>query len=366
MAQNILRSSTRACTRANTACRVRSAKYSSNAASWFRRFLSPSEEKELYLGITSSFREKLVEQSNKSTQNYSHIIEHALLTGKPTNPNKITKTGMLSIARMEQLKIDLDAAGKQKDLARLQKLELEMDHANLTTVAMYNRLIRSYLWSDSIELAEQVLNGFKERELVPTTRSFTYLIQAYLKKDQVEEAKSLVIKMQEFSLHHKLRNEFDCNIMMKYYMASGDSYALDFLWRDVMLHIDTIKPGNGLFTLYLEHLLEKSELKSVSQLTQEFVLNQQSQQHLTHHQYMTWIKAVNLLTETHQQQKLDTQKAEQLLLVLIKKAPAKLSWDIAKSSIEKIVTSYLKKEQDLKALAFYYRLQKIGVPYQAY
>lgn len=368
MAQNILRTSTRACTAKNKAQLIKCARYSNSPSSWFRRFLSPSEEKELYLGITSSFREKLNEQSTKSAQNYSHIIEHALFTAKPKSAiiNKASRTGMLSIARMEQLKLDLDAAGKQKDTAKLQKLEIEMDHANLKTVTMYNRLIRAYIWSDSLHLAEQVLLGFEERELVPSTRTYTYLIQAHLKRDQLDQAKTLVTQMQHLSLHHRLRNDFDCNIMLKYYKACGDTHALDFLWRDMALHIDTVKPGIGSFTVYMEHLLDKQDLKPISQLTHEFLSshNQNQQPSLLLHQYVTWMKAVNLLAKANV--KSDTQKAERLLLLLIKRAPAKVSWDIAKDAVQVIAASYLKEEQDLKTLAFYYKLQKMGVPNQAF
>ncbi|GAA5811041.1 hypothetical protein MFLAVUS_004470 [Mucor flavus] len=355
MAQNILRTTTARTTK-NAVCLTSRSSYSSRATSWFTRFLSPAEEKKLYLGITSSFREKLVEESNKSTQTYSHIIEHALLTAKPTN--KVTKIGMLSIARMEQLKIDLDAAGKQKDITKLQQLELEMDHVNLNTVAIYNRLIRSYLWSNSLEHAEQVLRSLQDRGLVPTARTFTYLIQAYLKNDQLTQAKILVDQMRRLSLLGT-RNEFDCSIMFKYYKAAGDSHAIDFLWRDIILHVDTIKPSNNLYTMYLEHLLSNpQETKPIIQLAQEYTAH--AQQPLQLHQYLVWMKATKLLAET------DTHKAENLLFHIIKKAPPKTSWDKAKSAITTIISSYLSKDQELKALAFYYRLGKMGVPEQAF
>lgn len=366
MAQNILRSSTRACTAKHATCLVRSARYSNKATGWFRRFLSPSEEKELYLGITSSFRDKLVEQSNKSAQNYSHIIEHALLSAKPAS-SKVSKTGMLSLARMEQLKLDLDAAGKQKDVSKLQQLELEMDHAHLNTVTMYNRLIRAYLWSHRLDLAQLVLDGFEERGLVPTTRTYTYLIQAHLKKDQISQAKALVEQMQHLSLLGRLRNDFDCNIMLKYYKTCGDSHAVEFLWRDMMMHIDTIKPGTASFTLYLEHLLGKQQQQqsAIAQLTQDYLLQQHQQQAPQNlHQYTTWMKVVELLATINNKEY--TQKAERLLLYLIKRAPPKTSWDKAKGAIGHVVGSYLVESQELKALAFYYRLQKMGVPDQAF
>jgi pentatricopeptide repeat protein len=364
MAQNILKTSTRACSkRATCLFESRSAPFSSRATGWFRRFLSPSEEKELYLGITSSFREKLVEQSNKSAQTYSNIIEHAILSAKPI-PSKTTKTGMLSLARLEQLKIDLDTAGKAKDLDKLHQLELEMDKADLMTVTMYNRLIRAYLWSNSLELAEIVLNKFDERGLVATARSYTYLIQAHLKKDQIDEAKHLVDQMQHLSLL-RLRNSFDCSVMLKFYQACGNAHAIEYLWRDMMVHVDIVKPGPGLFTQYLEYLLLlPKDSKSISQTTQEFLLHQQQQQQLNLHQYITWIKAVKVLAASSLKE--DTQKAEHLLFYLIKRAPPKTSWDKAKGSIQQIVSSYLSEGQDLKALAFYYMLRKKGVPDQAF
>ncbi|KAI9361347.1 hypothetical protein BD770DRAFT_383236 [Pilaira anomala] len=355
MAHNILRTTTTRTTK-NAVCLTSRASYSNRATSWFTRFLSPSEEKKLYLGITSSFREKLVEQSTKSSKTYSHIIEHALLSAKPNNT--VSKTGMLSLARIEQLKVDLDTAGKQKDIAKLQQYESEMDLANLNAVTMYNRLIRAYLWSDSLEHAEQVLQTLQNRGLIPTTRSFTYLIQAHLKKDQLPQAKSLVQQMKHLSVH-KLRNEFDYIIMLKYYKAAGDSHAIDFLWRELILHADTNKPNNALYNLYLEHLLSKpQETKPILQLTQYYTTH--GQQPLQLHHYQTWMKATKLLAD------LDTHKAEHLLIHIIKKAPPKAGWDKAKDAISSIITSYINKDKELKALTFYYRLGKMGVPKQAF
>ncbi|KAI8077381.1 uncharacterized protein B0P05DRAFT_511408 [Gilbertella persicaria] len=359
MNQNFLRTSTKTCFRKSPTCLRSSRSLSSKATGWFQRFLSPAEEKKLYLGITSSFREKLVEQSNKSTQTYSRIIEHALFT----QPSKTSKTGMLSVARLEQLKTELDEAGKQKDVNALQQLQLEMDNADLTAIAIYNRLIRAYLWCDELTLAQDVLSKFEERGLVPTVRTFTYLIQAHLKKDQLEEAKRLVEEMHRLSLS-RLRNNFDCSIMLKFYQACGDSHAIEYLWRDMMAHADAVKPGFGLFTQYVEYLISKKDLRLIAKTSQEFLAHhhQPSEQQLLPHQYMTWVKSINLLVNN----KANTQTADQLLFFLIKKAPPKMPWDKVKDAIECIVKSYLNEEQELKALAFYYKLRKQKVPDQAF
>ncbi|OBZ89456.1 hypothetical protein A0J61_02494 [Choanephora cucurbitarum] len=334
--------------------------FSTKKTGWFQRFLSPAEEKKLYLGITSSFREKLVEQSNKSTQTYSHIIEHALLTS-PLKPT----TGMLSITRIEQIKLDLDLAGKQKDLHRLQQLQLELDNANLTAIAVYNRLIRAYLWCDELALAENVLSNLEARELVPTVRTFTYLIQAHLKRHQIDQAKALVKKMDHLSLL-KLRTSFDCAIMLKFYQSCGDTHAIDYVWRDLMTHATLVKPGLGLFTQYMEYLLDRQyDVKSVDKTVHQLLTHlQQDTSSITEHQYAVWIKSVNYLAS--KDQSAFTATAEQLLFFLMKRLPAKISWETINSSIDYILQSYLSEQQDLKMLAFYYKLRKLNIPDESF
>lgn len=269
---------------------------------------------------------------------------------------------MLSFARIEQLKLDLDAAGKQRDVKRLNELEMEMNRADLQTVTMYNRLIRAYLWSDALASAQRVLDSFEQGGMVPTTRTFTYLIQAYLQQHDLQAAKQLVEQMQHLSLL-RLRNSFDGSIMMKYYQAAGDTHAMEYLWRDMMLHADVIKPGPGLFTQYLEYLHTKKDVNAIIQLAHDFLIQQHGQQPLNIHQYVTWMKAVKAIattTTTH------TQRAEHLLFHLIKRAPPKTSWDKAKDAMQQIVASYLAQEQELKAVAFYYKLGKLGVPDTAF
>jgi len=81
------------------------------------------------------------------------------------------------------------------------------------------------------------------------------------------------------------------------------------------------------------------------------------------HQYVTWVKAVKLIAITITT---NIQGAEYLLFHLIKNAPPKISWEKAKDAMQQIVTSYLAQEQELKAVAFYYKLGKLGVPDSAF
>ncbi|KAI9482710.1 MAG: hypothetical protein EXX96DRAFT_555370 [Benjaminiella poitrasii] len=369
MAQNILRNYS-----TKTFCKtyfIKSSFSTRASGGWFRSFLTPAEEKKLYLGITSAFREKLVEQSNKSAQSYSNIIEHAIISAKPIPP-KITKmSGGLSVAaRMEQLRLDLDEAGQQKDIKQLKELQFEMDKNEFMTVAMYNRLIRAYIWSDTLELAQAVLrNKLRERGLLPTTRTFIYLIQAHLKKDQLREAKDLVEQMKQLSLLTTLRTSFDCNVMMSYYQVCGNTDAIEDLWSDIMKHADTIKPGPSLFVHYVDYLLStRQQDRVIVQTARTFLSRQQDDVHLNLHQYMTWIKAIHILTNTKDTS--DTQVAENLLFYLIKNTSSSKSvWEKASEAIEDITNAYLKEDQELKIITFYYKLRKstsVNVPNEVF
>lgn len=323
------------------------ARFSSRASNWFTRFLTPKEEKQLYLGITSSFREKLIEQGNKSTQHYSNIIEHAIFA-RPTT----TTTSLL-----EQFTKAIDAAGK--DVTKLQQIEKEMYLEHIKTATLYNRLIRSYIASDALSLAESLVEKLDSRGIFATTRTFTYLIQAYLKQGDLDKAKVAVGQMKDLNLL-RLRHGFDCSVMLKFYEACGDSHAIEFLWRDVMLHANTIRPGLGLYTQYLEHLLaHQHPLKA---LVKEY-LGRQDKSSFNQHQYTIWMNAVKRLLSTD-----DLQEAEHLLLHLIKSAPSKLvvSDQNVKKCIQSILSHYLKHGQDLKSLALYYRARKMGAPDQMF
>ncbi|KAI8885230.1 hypothetical protein K501DRAFT_281835 [Backusella circina FSU 941] len=354
----------------NTCHRILQSRYSSN---WFRRFISPSEEKALYLGITSSFREKLVEQSHKSAKIYGNIIENAILSAENAKSSSATTTkiGQLSVDRINHIKTELDNAGKHKDIKKLQQLHTEMDNNQLKVVTIYNRLVRAYIASNALELAQDTLLKLEARGLMPTTRTFTYIIQANVKAGQLETARQYLQQMHDLSLD-KLRTGFDCNVVMEFYEACGDHHAIEFLWRDIMQHVDVIKPGLTLYTHYLKCLLHKStQLKEekkeegLAQLAKDMMQRGQAFQFNTH-QYTYWIHSASLLTQEN------TVTAENLLLYLLPKLPTlpsnnnNHSWIAEKSIIHHIIDAYIQQEQELKALAFYYRLQKINVPNKAF
>lgn len=107
--------------------------FGTSSAQWFRRFLSPKEEKQLYMGITALFREKLKEKSTPSNQLYSNMIDQVILGTKSTVSTSTTASNYtggfdntpatpLTLQQLGQLKHDLDAAGKAKDLAQLETI----------------------------------------------------------------------------------------------------------------------------------------------------------------------------------------------------------------------------------------------------
>ncbi|KAI9488919.1 hypothetical protein BDB00DRAFT_846261 [Zychaea mexicana] len=324
---------------------------------FFRKFLSPKEEEKLYLGITSAFRQKLGKQSDESAKSYSNIIEQVILTSSSpsnqsskinSNKDNIIKT-IPTLDQLQHLKQSLDNA---TDAATLNQLWNELDQYQFSSVALYNRLIRSYLRLGLLEKAEQVFTQLTT--LMPTTRTFTYLVQAYVKAGNIDKAKFYVEKMQYLDL--RLRTAFDCNVMLKYYVQADEAHAVDILWRHIVQHADTIKPGWGIYTLYMEWLLhpQNHHQSATSDVMAKVV---QDALRLLEHKPTTqqaWIiaQAAETLHTTH------PAVADRAMLLVARTAP-KL---VHKEAVDPILHTYLANGQTLKAAALYYFLRKAHVP----
>lgn len=370
--------------------------FGTSRSHWFRRFLSPKEEKELYLGITALFRQKLKAKSSTSNDSYRNIIDQVILGTQSTATNQndpadhtqaTTKTIPLTLQQLGQLKTDIDAAGKAKDLAQLDALWSQLLQAgHQIPTSMYNRLIRGYLscpTNDGLNKAKQVVDTMeKEQHRLPTTRTCTYMVQAYLKRRHLnlDDAWPYVAMLQHYSLD-KLRTPFDCSVMLRYYVERGNNaHAIDFLWKDTMRHRDAIQPGPALYTQYAEWLLSSHAssdmLVDVSRcLVQQFGGPSSSTATTatwTEHQVSTWLQVVRRLAQSDA-----CVDAEKLILCLVSKTNNPMeSHDIIPptqdnmrqgiQAIREIINTYLNQAQDLKVLAFYYRLRQSGVKEEAF
>ncbi|KAI9250555.1 hypothetical protein BDA99DRAFT_210393 [Phascolomyces articulosus] len=330
------------------------ARFGTSRRSWFfRRFLSPKEEQNLYLGLTSAFRRKLDIQSNESTKSYSNIIEHVILTSNTSSSSSNThdpkKTKVIpTLDQLDNLKQSLDTA---TDKATLHRLKQELDQYQLNSVALYNRLIRSYIRAGFLDQAEQVFANL--RHLMPTTRTFTYLIQANVKAGHMEKAKTYVEKMQYLDL--RLRTAFDCQVMLKYHVQADQAHAVDILWRHIVQHVDTIKPGWSLYTMYMERILAQQQ-HSTTAIANLANVVQGAVQLLEHkptaHQARIVTQAAEALSTSH------PVIADRAMLLVARTTP-KL---VRKEVVDPILNTYLNNGQILKAAALYYFLRKAYVP----
>jgi hypothetical protein len=189
--------------------------------------------------------------------------------------------------------------------------------------------------------------------------------------------------LQHYSLD-KLRTPFDCSVMLRYYVERGNNaHAIEFLWKDTMRHRDVIQPGPALYTQYAEWLLSSNAssdlLVDVSRcLVQQFGGQSSSSSTTattttwTEHQVSTWLQVVRRLAQSDA-----CVDAEKLMLCLVSKTNNPMeSHDIVKSTqgnmrqgiqaIREIINTYLNQAQDLKVLAFYYRLRQSGVKEEAF
>ncbi|KAI7847462.1 hypothetical protein BDC45DRAFT_541917 [Circinella umbellata] len=336
----------------NTQC----ARFGTSRRHWFfRRFLSPKEEQKLYLGLTAAFRQKLDIQSNESTKSYSNIIEQVILTSNPSSSthshNKKSIRLIPTPSQLDQLKQSLDTTTDKKTLL---KLEHELNQYQLNSVALYNRLIRSYIRGGYLEEAEKVFKDLKH--LMPTTRTFTYLIQANVKSGRMDKAKEYVEKMQFLDL--RLRTAFDCQVVLKYYVQADKTHAVDILWQHIVQHSDSIKPGWSLYTMYMDWLIRQEQQEQQEGTTKSQLANvvQNAVQLLEHkptiHQARIVAQAAEIFNTSHP----DT--AYRALLLVARTAPK----FIHKKTVDPILCTYLKNGKTLKAAALYYYLRKADVP----
>ena len=343
--------------RNNTQC----ARFGTSRRNWFfRRFLSPKEEQKLYLGLTAAFRQKLDIQSNESTKSYSNIIEQVILTSNPSSPNNNKNSSNKKIHRiiptldqLAQLKQSLDTT---TDKTALLQLEQELDQYQLNSVALYNRLIRSYIRAGYLDQAEKVFKDLKH--MMPTARTFTYLIQANVKMGHMDKAKEYVEKMQYLDL--RLRTAFDCQVVLKYYVQADGAHAVDILWRHIAQHADTIRPGWSLYTLYMEWLLRPQQEQGNATITTTATYLadalKDAVQLLDHkpttQQARIVAQATEIINRSH------PSIADRAILLVARTAPK----FIHKKTVDPILSTYLKNGQTLKAAALYYFLRKANVP----
>lgn len=227
---------------------------SSRKRSWFDRFLTPKEEQELYYNITSTFRDYLQKQSTKSAKSYSNIIEQVILTGHTSPATTILPS------RLNAIKQQLD--DPSTTVSELEQLWREMNKGQVSSVAMYNRLIRAFIRRDALSTAEKV---FQQLKLMPTTRTFTYLIDAHVKAGNMKKARMYVERMQ-FLDQTRSRHAFDYSVMLRYYIQANEPHAVDLLWNDIQQHVDTIKPGWSLYAYYMDWLVTRNNIKPLERL----------------------------------------------------------------------------------------------------
>lgn len=265
----------------------------------------------------------------------------------------------LSIENLNKLKQDLDSAGKAKDLASLHTLWQQMDHAEIDSVAIYNRLIRAFIAAGSIQDAERVVKGLRGRKLMPSRRTFTYLIQAYMNSGQLERARKHVEHMQHLSYLHRMRDPFDLSVMLRYHIQSNETHAIELLWSNIKQH-DISKLGMTMCTQYLEWLIRHQNADS-EQLANSLrdILPRLDLTHTPSIQHLdVFSQCISRILPQY------PDIAESALLSIPQAASQHRELDI---HIVPVLQAYIDNDQHLKAIGFYHRLSQsnANVPSEA-
>jgi hypothetical protein len=257
------------------------------------RFLTPKEEQDLYQSITSSFREKLASNTAKSQDFYSSIIEQSLFA--------VPRSNAPSSSKVQDICSRIDVAVAAKKPQELKPLITELDRSN-APIKYYNYLIRAYIRLKDIKGAEYVLKALPIG-LLPSARTFTLLIQEYLSTD-LDRAYEYMKQMQDMSC--KLHKSFDYIVVMRLHIRRDDPLAVDFAWKDMLQHKETVKPTMQLYTTYLGYLGSKKKYETASEVIQDLVAysrtNDGLQKTLSAVQCKTLISVANKLALHNQPQ----------------------------------------------------------------
>ncbi|ORY97571.1 hypothetical protein BCR43DRAFT_513957 [Syncephalastrum racemosum] len=348
----MLRSTTRTCTRTilqSQTCRNAHRPFGTFAHKWFKRFLTPKEEKELLDGLTSTFRNQLAEQSAKSTQRYSDIIEQVIFSGNVGSPS--TASNHLSLDQLKSIQGAINDATNAKDVARLTQLENTIVKDQVTHVPTLNRLIRGYVHNGAVDKAEGVLQHLiHERRLMPSTRTYTYLIQAHLQQGHPERAGEYVDMMHKLLL--KPRSGFDCGVLLQFYHSRDKPLAADALWRHINQHLKNHALGYAFYTRYMDWLMQQQDKEVIlEQVARHLLAHPTPTAHGVKSPYQSTVfqNAARILV------KRDVRVAEALFWRSIQpnnKTP------ISRDALEAIFEEYFRQDKDLRVLALYYHLRQ--------
>lgn len=350
----MLRSTTRTCTRTAVqfrSCRNAHRSFGTFGHNWFKRFLTPKEEKDLLEGLTSTFRNQLAEQSAKSTQRYSDIIEQVIFSGSVGSP--AAASNHLSLEQLKSIQDAITDATNAKDVARLTQLENDIEKDQVTHIPTLNRLIRGYLHNGAVDKAEGVLQHLiHERRLMPSMRTYTYLIQAHLQHGQPERAGEYVDMAHKLLL--KPRSGFDCGVLLQYYHTSDKPLAADALWRHINQHLKTHGLGYAFYTRYMDWLMQQQDKDAIlEQVARHFIAHPAPSTHGVKYASQSTVlqRAARVLVQR------DVRIAEALFWrSLSSNANPKIV--ISRDTVEAIFEEYFRQDKDLRVLALYYHLRR--------
>ncbi|RUS29220.1 hypothetical protein BC938DRAFT_480911 [Jimgerdemannia flammicorona] len=220
------------------------------------------EENELYLKLTSAFREKLAEKTSRTTKFYTSIIDGAVIlpagaAGKGTTPS------LLTVEDLEELWQRIDTAGRNRDVEVLDRLLDEAQRSRVRAVTTYNRLVKSYLQCGRLDRADATFAALHQNHILPTTRTFTLLINAHISRAQFptsiaedddnrgvpEQAMRYLDEMRTLSL--KPCTSFDYCVLLRLHARRDDVFAMEFLWRDLQASKDIVRPFPYVYAAYL-------------------------------------------------------------------------------------------------------------------
>ncbi|CAG8551826.1 13078_t:CDS:1 [Acaulospora morrowiae] len=200
------------------------------------------EEKELYLRLTKSFREKLVLKPQKPENLYGKVIETSILDTlkvlRGSNSGESEKLmvdvnssnhGRLTKSELVKLVNKIKASTILNDVQQLKNIHEDMKHLNITDINIYNRILQGFILCKDIEFASRVYEEIRNKDLLPNIRTLTTLLNATMGTPSAHEY------FQEIqTLKLKLSSIFDVNTILRYHITRNDNDSVQRLWQELV------------------------------------------------------------------------------------------------------------------------------------
>ncbi|RIA85098.1 hypothetical protein C1645_831310 [Glomus cerebriforme] len=229
-------------------------KFSTNIIK-FDQNSTTKEEKELYLRLTKTFREKLKSDYNKPELYYDNLIKTTIFETSKIfeKPNPVEK--IFKIEEIKKLLVNMIIFSNNHN--KLKELYQDFKKLEITNELVYRRFIL-YFIKDDVKKSKEIYQDMRNNGIIPSISYLTLLIK--ITKD-ITTKDYFIKEIKDLGLQFNTKNQF--HVLLNYYISKKDVQGVQSLWQEMrkMLNIIDFKQIDSYSYLkYIGFLIENNLL----------------------------------------------------------------------------------------------------------